>query len=509
MGNSSVQSGLQRGDRVFLAGFAAFTLVVHLIYNRWYGYHHDEFYFLACGYHLAFGYVDHPPLVPWIARLSDALFGQSLTGLRFFPAVASGVAVFMTGLLARRLGGGRFAQALACIAYIIAPVYLRSGNILAIPSFEPLFWVTCSYLVVRIIQDENPKLWLLVGVVAGVGLMNKHTMAFFGVGLIAGLLLTPQRKQFLSPWLYAGGGVAFLIFLPNLVWQMQHDWPTVEFIRRLNAEVMSGISLPQFILGQLLYLHPLNAPVWIAGLLWLFRGERGKPYRILGWTYLTVLILLVLADSKIYYLAPAYPAILAAGGVAIARYVERGQRTWLRPVTVGALGVGGALFAPVALPVLDIESTDRYIDAVSFGALGNVYEITGDLHGQFGWQTRIERVAEIYESLPADERADAVIFAPNYGLAGMVDYLGKDYGLPNAISGHMTYYLWGPGDGPFDTVIALNMRPESLERLFEEVDMKPPVELEHVNPGQREFYVAVCRKPRPPIDEIWPQLREW
>jgi hypothetical protein len=159
--------------------------------------------------------------------------------------------------------------------------------------------------------------------------------------------------------------------------------------------------------------------------------------------------------------------------------------------------------------VLDIESTDRYIDAVSFGALGNVYEITGDLHGQFGWQTRIERVAEIYESLPADERADAVIFAPNYGLAGMVDYLGKDYGLPNAISGHMTYYLWGPGDGPFDTVIALNMRPESLERLFEEVDMKPPVELEHVNPGQREFYVAVCRKPRPPIDEIWPQLREW
>lgn len=509
MTDTAIPTRLQRGDTLFLGGFALFTLALHLVFNRWYGYHHDEFYFLACGHHLAFGYVDHPPLTPWLARLSDELFGQSLTGLRFFPAVAGASAVFLTGLLTRRLGGNRFAQAIACIAFIIAPVYLRSGNILAIPSFEPLFWVACSYLIVRIIQEDKPKLWLLVGVVAGVGLMNKHTMAFFGAGLVVGLLLTPQRKQFLSPWLYAGGAVAFVLFLPNVIWQIQNDWPTIQFIRRLNEEVMSGISLPQFVLGQLLYLHPINAPIWIAGLLWLFRGEAGKPYRLLGWVYVVVFVVLLLAKSKIYYLAPAYPAVLAAGGVAVARLVERKQLSWLRPAAVGALGLGGVVFAPVALPILDIETTDRYINTLSFGALGNVYEITGDLHGQFGWQQRIETVAKAYQSLPLEEREHAVIFAPSYGLAGMVDYLGKDYGLPNAISGHMTYYFWGPGTGPFDTVIALNMRPESLERVFEEVQMRPPVELEHVNPWQREFYVAICRTPRVPIDEIWPDLREW
>lgn len=509
MGDSGVASSARRSDLVFIGGFALFALVLHLVYNRWYGYHHDEFYFLACGYHLAFGYVDHPPLTPWIARLSDELFGQSLTGLRFFPAVASAVAVFLTGLLARRLGGGRFAQSLACVAYIIAPVYLRSQNVLAIPSFEPVFWVACSYLVVRIIQDDNPKLWLCVGAIAGIGLMNKHTMAFFGVGLVVGLLLTRHRKHFLSPWLYAGGAVASLIFLPNLVWQMQNDWPTVQFIRRLNAEVMSGISLPQFVLGQLLYLHPFNAAIWLAGLVWLFRGEAGKPYRILGWIWVTVFLLLLVAKSKIYYLAPAYPAVLAAGGVALGAYAERKGRAWFRPAAIGTLTVGGIVFAPVALPILPIETTDRYIRTLSFGALDNVYEITGDLHGQFGWQTRIKRVAEIYESLPENERDNAVIFAPNYGLAGMVDYLGKDYGLPNAISGHMTYYLWGPGDGPFDTAIALDMRREDLEQVFEQVDMKPPVVLEHTNPGNREFYVAVCRKPKLPIDEIWPELRAW
>lgn len=509
MTESAAPNRQQRGDALFLGGFALFTLVLHLVYNRWYGYHHDEFYFLACGYHLAFGYVDHPPLTPWIARLSDELFGQSLIGLRFFPAVAGAAAVLLTGLLARRLGGSRFAQAVACTAFIIAPVFLRTGNVLAIPSFEPLFWVACAYLIVRIIQEDKPELWLAVGAVAGLGLMNKHTMAFFGVGLAVGLLLTPQRKQFLSPWLYAGGAIAFLIFLPNLIWQLQNDWPTVQFIRRLNEEVMSGISLPQFILGQLLYLHPFNAPIWIAGLIWLSRGEAGKPYRILGWIYVIVFVVLLLAKSKIYYLAPAYPAVLAAGGVAVARFVERKQTPWLRPVTLGALAVGGAALAPVALPVLDIETTDRYIDKVTFGALGNVYEITGDLHGQFGWQTRIQAVAEVYESLPPEEREHAVIFAPNYGLAGMVDYLGKDYGLPDAISGHMTYHLWGPGDGPFDTVIALNMRRESLEPVFEEVDMRAPVELEQVNPGQREFHIAVCRKPRVAIDKVWPELREW
>ncbi len=499
---------LLRGDLVFLGAFVVVKLALHLTFNRWYGYHHDELYFLACGHHPAFGYVDHPPLVPWIAALSDLLFGQSLPGLRFFSAVAGAAAVFLTGLLTRRLGGGRFAQAVACIAMITAPVYLRSGNILAIPSFEPFYWVLCSYFVVRVIQEDNPRLWLWVGLVAGIGLMNKHTMAFFGIGLVVGLLLTPQRKQFRSPWLYAGGLLAFLIFVPNLIWQMENGWPTLHFIRNLNRGVMSGISVFQFLLGQFLYEHPVNAPIWILGLVFFFRTE-GKPYRVFGWLYLAVFVLLVIAKSKIYYLAPAYPPLFAGGALALERFARKTHHAWLKPVTVGVLCAGGSVFVPLALPILNIETTDRYINAITFGALGNIYEVTGDLHGQFWWPERVAAVAKVYDSLSPEEQANTVIFAGGYGDAGAIDYFGGAYGLPNAVSNSMTYYLWGPGDKNPEIVIAVGVGRDFLEQVFEEIEDTPIVKLEHVNPGDREFHIRICRKPKISIQKLWPQLRPW
>lgn len=495
-----------RAGIAFIGAFAALKLVLHLMFIRWYGYHHDELYFLACGHHLAFGYVDHPPFTPWMAALSDALFGQSLSGLRFFPALAGAGAVFVTGLLTRRMGGGRFAQAAACLAMIGAPVFLRTGNVLTIPSFETFFWVLCAYLAVRIVQDDNPKLWLWVGLVAGIGLMNKHTMAFFGFGLVVGLLLTPHRKHLKSPWLYAGGVVALLIFLPNLIWQMQHDWLTVQFIRHLNANVMSDISRPQFVLGQLLYLHPFFAPMWIVGLVFLMFREAGKPFRILGWVYVSVFVVLFIVKSKIYYLAPAYPVLFAAGAMAFERFAEKPGRAWIRPATLVVLSLGGVLFAPVALPMLSIEATDRYINAITFGALGNVYELTGDLHGQFGWAERVAGVAEVCAEVPEPERARTVIFTDGYGTAGAIDYFGVAYGLPKVICPHMTYHVWGTGDGPIDTVVAAGVSRRRLEQFFDEVGETRVFQLERVNPWDKEFPVTICRKPKKPIEEIWPEL---
>ena len=493
---------------LMIGAFALLKLGLHLVYNRWYGYHHDELYFLACGYHLAFGYVDHPPLTPFLARLADELFGQSLTGLRFFPALAGSAAVFLTGLLTRRLGGGTFAQALACVCMIIAPVYLRSGNVLAIPSFEPFFWVLCSYLVVRIIQDGNPRLWLAVGVIAGLGLMNKHTMLFWGLGLAVGLLLTPQRKLLTSPWPYAGGFVAFLLFLPNLIWQIQHGWPTLEFICRLNEETMSGISVVQFLLGQVLYLHPFNAPIWLAGLVFFLAGS-GKQYRVLGLLFVTVLLLLAIAKSKIYYLAPAYPPLLAGGAIALEQLAERRHWAWLRPATLATLALTGAVFAPVALPVLSIGATDRYISALTFGQLNNVFEITGDLHGQFGWPERVEAIAQVHNRLTPEEKSSAIIFAAGYGIAGAVDYFGGAYGLPKAYCGDMTYFFWGPPPPGTRIVLAAGIDKESLAQAFARVEDGVTVELENVNPGDSPFHVVVCREPRVPLDRMWPQVREW
>ncbi|MBI5092467.1 MAG: glycosyltransferase family 39 protein [Candidatus Hydrogenedentes bacterium] len=305
-GESRSIEEVRKNGLTLLMVFAAIKLVLHLILNSRYGYHRDELYFLACAEHMDFGYVDHSPLVPWIAFVARSLLGDSLPALRFIPALAGAGTVILTGLIARELGAGRFAQALAALSIIIAPVYLRAQNMLHIPTFEPLFWGGCAYLIIRIIKYERTRLWLWVGALAGVGLMNKPTMLFFGVGLAVGLVLRPARKYLLNKWLWAGGALAFLIFLPNLIWQATHGWATLAFAANLNKGTMSRISSVEFLFGQLLYLHPFNAPIWIAGLWYYLRAEAGRPYRVLGWVYVTVLVLLLVAKSKIYYLAPAY-----------------------------------------------------------------------------------------------------------------------------------------------------------------------------------------------------------
>lgn len=498
-----------KSDLALLAGLALLKVLLHLPILTRYGYHHDELYFIACGQHLSFGYVDHAPLVPWIAWLSTTLFGQSLFGLRILSTLSGAVTVFLTGLLVRRLGGSRFAQVAGCTAIIIAPVFLRTSNMLCLPGFEPLLWVLASYLIVRIIQEDNPRLWLWVGVVVGLGLMNKHSMLFFGFGLVIGLLLTPLRKHFKSPWLYAAGAVAFLIFLPNLIWQITNGWPTLGFILNLKAGVMSGISLFQFLAGQLLYLHPFNAVLWISGLGFFLFTKVGKPYRVLGWVWLIVFILLVVTKSKIYYLAPAYMAVIAGGGISLERWVLRKGVKWLKPAFISFLVIGGILMAPMSVPILDIDTTEQYIHTVTFGAFKNIYELTADLRGMFGWKKRVETVANVYHSLSPGEQGQTVIFAAGYGNAGAIDYLGKAHGLPNAVSLSMTYWLWGlPGD-PFDTVIAVGFKKETMEKLFHQVELAAEVELENVNPWQTPFPVTVCRKPKVPLQDIWKKNRPW
>lgn len=498
-----------RSDLALLLGLAFLKILIHLPVLARYGYHHDELYFIACGQHLSFGYVDHAPLVPWIAWLATSLFGESLFALRILSTLSGAAAVCVTGLLVKRLGGGRFAQVTACVAMIIAPVYLRTGNMLCLPAFEPLFWVLACYLLVRIKQEDNPRLWLWVGLVVGLGLLNKHSMLFFGFGLVVAMLLTPMRKYFKSPWLYGAGGIILLIFLPNLIWQVSNGWPTFNFLINLKAGVMSGISTLQFLAGQLLYLHPFNAVLWISGLVFFLFTKAGKSYRVLGWIWLAVFILLVFTRSKIYYLAPAYPALLAGGGVVLERWVLRKSRVWLKPVIISILFIGGTAMAPLSLPIFNINTTEKYIHGVTFGAFKNIYEMTKDLRGMFGWQERVEAVAKVYNSLSPGEQERSVIFAAGYGNAGAVDYFGKAHGLPNAVSLSMTYWLWGVPEGPIDTVIGMGFSKETMDKLFEEVELAAEVELKNVNPWNSPFPVTVCRKPKYTLQHLWKKNRPW
>ena len=497
------ESPWYRRDITWLAGLAILKVLIHLPVLTRYGYHHDELYFIACGRHPAFGYVDHPPLVPWIAGLMTSVFGESLFALRILATLSTAASVLMVGLLAKKLGGGRFAQVTACLGMIVAPVFLRTGNMLCLPAFEPLFWILASYMVVKIIQEDNPRLWLWVGFIVGLGLFNKHSMLFFGFGLFIGLLVTPMRKYFKSLWLYAGGVIAFLMLLPNLIWQIINDWPTLSFILNIKAGVMSGISALQFILGQLLYLNPFVAFLWISGLIFFLFSRGAKSYRMLGWIWLSVFILLILTKSKIYYLAPAYSVLMAGGGMALEKWVSKRKSRWLKSVFIILLIIGGLLMSPLSVPYMSIDTTEKYVEAITFGKFKNIFELTGDLRAMFGWEKRVKIVSDVYDSLSPEEQSKAVIWAFQYGNAGAIDLFGKKYGLPNASSLALSYWLWGVPEDKGEVVIAVGIRKNNIEHVFEQVEMAAEVELEHVNPWHTPFTLLICRSSKRPLAEIW------
>src|SRR5215213_4147445 len=296
-----------KGELAVALYLSAAKLLLHFLTNGGYGYFRDEMYYLACGEHLDWGYVDQSPLIALVAWFTRAVMGDSLFAVRFFPAVAGALLVYVTGLMVRELGGGRFAILLACLSVIIAPSYLYLHTILTMNAFEPLFWTLGAYILMLILKRDRARLWLLFGVVAGVGLMNKHTTLFFGAGVGAGLLLTPARRYLKSKWLWLGGLIALVIFLPNIIWEIKHDWATIEVLRNAEKNQNIPFSLWEFFKGQIFMTQPLTFPIWVAGLYYYLFTDEGRPYRLLGWTYVVMFLLFIVLRGKVYYLAPIYP----------------------------------------------------------------------------------------------------------------------------------------------------------------------------------------------------------
>lgn len=494
---------------VLLPALAGVKLLLHLATHHRYGYERDELYFVACAKRLAWGYVDHPPLVPWIARLSGELFDYSLFGLRLFPSLALTAGLVLTALMARRLGGGLFAQGLAALSFLISPLYLRLGTFLNIPSFEVLYWSLAAYLLIILLDEDRPRLWPWIGVVVGVGLLNKHSMLLFGFSLAVGVLLSPGRKYFKCGWLWLGGAIALLIFLPNLAWQIANGLPTLEFLQNLNRDVMGQVSAGHFLIGQVLYMHPLLLPVWLAGLWWYLYSADGRKYRALGWVFVVTIAVLLAAKSKVYYLAPAFPMLLAAGAVAIERWIPRPQGAWLRFAIPSLLAAGGLAFLPLALPILPIDTLDRLIPRVTLGAIEDPFSLTEHFHKEFGWEDQVAVVAGVYHGLPEADRARAAILAGNYGEAGAIDFFGPQRGLPEAISGHHSYYLWGPGDATGEVVIALGVPRDTLEEIFAQIEEVARIHHPHALPLETNLPVYLCRKPRMSLSTAWPLLRRF
>src|ERR1700679_1720028 len=301
-------------SRVMLFALASCKLLIQLAGINHYGFFRDELYYIACGQHLAWGYVDQPPLIAFVAWFARHWFGPWMFATRLFPILAGAAVVYATGRVAAELGGGLFAQFLAAAGILFAPAYLAFDSFFSMNAFEPLFWLLCAWIAIRVVKGASPRLWLLFGGLAGLGLENKHSMLVFGFALVAGLLLSGQARLFRSKWMWMGAAVAFAIFLPNLLWEWRNGWPQIEVVRNAQQFKNEAISPLQFLFEQVLFMQPLALPLWLAGLGWYFWGTEAKRFRFLGWAYLIVMAIFIAFDGKSYYALPIYPLLFAAGG---------------------------------------------------------------------------------------------------------------------------------------------------------------------------------------------------
>lgn len=456
---------------------AACTTVFHLVTATIYGYHRDEFYYLAGGRRPAWGYVDHPPLTPLLYRLSDIVFGTSQFGLRIIPAVLHGASVIVVALLARELGGNGRTQLIAALATALAPVFVTTGHFLGTVTVELLMGATISLFVVKILAGGDLRWWLAVGAAVGIALFDKWTIAAFIAALGAALLLSAERGLVLNRWAVAGGVIALVAAAPTIWWQYQHDWQQLKFARAIRDYGESVMVLP----AQFVVLGAASVLLAVPGLLWMLRNPEGRPFRPFAFAFLAVLVLVLATGGKPYYTAAAFPILLATGAVA-----QQGWTSWTLPAWLIGIGV---LMLPFSTPLLPLSTADA------------VRAINPEIGEMVGWDAYVDQVAAVHAQYP-----DAPIFTANYSEAGAIELLAPD--LPQPISGHVSYWYWGHPEGRSDVTIATRFSREYLERFWGSVEQAGTISMGVA--GQEDGApIWVLRDQREPWAAMWPALQRY
>jgi len=480
-------------------------LLVHLLTNGNYGMFRDEYYYLACADHLAWGYVDQPPLSIVLLAIWKAVWGDSLTAIRVVPALCGAGLVLLTGMLAAELGARKYGQLLAAVAMAVGVVGLVITGFYSMNALDFIFWTAAYLLLARILRTGQQRNWYWLGLVLACGLLNKIGLLVFGLALVVGLLLARQWAQFRHRQLWLAGGLALAGLLPYLLWNLAHDWPTLEFIRNAKLYKISDLSPLAFISENVLEANPLTLPIWLAGLGWLLLASRAIRWRTLGWIFLAALVILIVQKSKPYYLGAAFPVLMAAGGAAWEGWTRGPRIRWFRYVLLTLVVLGGVVLLPMTVPVLSVADFNTYQQRLGISPETGE-DIRGDVMPQyfsdrFGWQEMTDLVAGVYSGLSPAEQAACVILATNYGQAGGVQYRGRGRGLPPVVCLHNNYWLWGPGERDWSVVICVGGSREQLEEYFSEV-----VEAGRVTaPGAIEngTLVSVCRDLKFPLTETW------
>ncbi|MCL4544741.1 MAG: glycosyltransferase family 39 protein [Chloroflexi bacterium] len=482
-----------------LATLAGVAFVAHMLVAGNYGYFRDELYYIADGRHLQAGYVDQPLLMGWLAALLRVIAGDSLVAIHVIPALVCALIVAVTGLMARELGGGRLAQLVAGVAALFTLVFMAAGSIFSMDVLDLLWWALASLLLMRLLRQDAPRLWLLVGLVVAVALLTKLTVLFFCLALALALLVTPERRYLRTPWPWLAAGIAFVGLLPYLLWNALNGWPTWQFYHHYGGVGATGPLA--FFAAQLGQMNPIAVPLAVAGLVFYFRTT-GARYRLLGWVFVFVYLMLTVLRTKPYFLAPAYPMLFAAGAVVFERLRLRPRLAWLRPTYVALLALVGILLAPDVMPILPPATAVR--------VYGSLQQVLGD---RLGWDSLTQTVEQVYAALPPAQRAQACVLTSNYGEAGALQQLAPRGHLPPVISGHNNYYLWGPGrcTGQVLIVVGYSARDiQGVRALYAQITLAATERCRYCVSYEQTLPIYVLSGPTSPIfPRQWPLVKHY
>lgn len=498
-----------------LCTLAVAKLAIHAVSTAspHYGYFADELYYLDCAARLDWGYVDHPPFSIAVLRVVSDLFGTSLFALRAPPALAGAGTVFLAGLMARELGGGRTAQTLAALATLISPLFLFVGSFYSMNGLEPLLWGLTSYLLLRLFNGAPKRLWLLVGVLLGVALLNKVSTLWFGAGIAAGLLLSEQRRWLATPWPWLAAFIAALLFTPFVLWEINNGWPLLEFMQRGRELVMVHKGFGDFLGEQIGGIHPILLPLWLPGLIALLWMPRLRRFSLFSWIWLVCATILVSSGTaRPYYMLPVYLPLFAAGATLAEQLAARFAPTALPLLLALVFLLAGAAAAPLGLPLLEPATYVAYEQRFGDTRAESEFEegpLPVQLAFRLGWRELAEAVSHTYRSLAENDRANTAVLTFSFPAAGAVNFFSRQLDLPRSLGTHNNYWLWGRNATPPEVVLAVDRTDERLREHFSHVEQSTRINCAYCPPELNETSVWICRQPNKPWDEIWQQLKDF
>ncbi len=491
-----------------MASLCAVKVLLHIFTSvRHYGYFRDELYYLDMARHLDWGYVDAAPLIAVYAKIA-LLMGGSLWALRILPALAGAALIALTMVIVRELGGGRYAQFFAGLCILLCPAVLSVDSLLTMNAFEPLFWMGCIWVIARILRTGDSRLWPWFGLLAGLGLENKHSTLSFGFAVTVALLLTGHRREFARRWIWIAGAIALALFLPNIIWQIRHHFPTIEDLANVRRDGKNVVLGPlAFVKEQIIDMHPVLLPVLVSGLVWFLRDRR---WRVLGLTFVVFFVLMDVAHGKNYYVFPIYPMLFAGGAVVIERWLGT-RAAWTRAAVVAVIVLAALPAIPLVTWMLPPERLLAYQNAIGFkpGKAEVKMEslLPQPVADQFGWPEMVNEVAGIYNSLPLEQRAETGIWAGNYGEAGAINLFGPKLGLPRAYSRHQNHWYWGPPPQVYKNLIVIEW---SLDDVRDNcTSFQAFNHYERFGMGEENTPIYLCRGVEFDIQKIWWHSHHW